>query len=429
MWLFWALLSNGELYVHFKPSSEVRNHLILAEIRMSNPSCNPKFQTWFNSHLLPALIWSHNRWPVEAGSRVCVPPSLLSWLATYWDWLLWSGEHGETLKDRGVFSPWIGIVIRWHLAFLADVESFLFVSWALLWVHQLHPCWDPWLRILWLRALFSKCCWLISPQQAPRFLVAKSQQILAVGVQVPFPNGPLGKDVKWFEASSPSSVMYIWFMGETSHHWRLFLLAWCQWDECSPLWGKVRQGSQHYLLLFLKNKKKNKTAFRKLLFIFLWTLLYYPSELKAPVWMAKKLWNWFLAICFENWNSVFVPRFGMQLLLYLVAIAEPSVLTLLWSDERHGSLTTIGNLLNIHPPSLLSDWQIPNYFCRNPCLEAAKYSREGDPILGPGVNPEQSNPICWPVICLCFKIKPSQRCKRKLAEMISESFHKKRSTR
>lgn len=58
------------------------------------------------------------------------------------------------------------------------------------------------------RSLFSKCCWLISAQQDPGLLMVQSLHTLAVGIQVPFPDGPLGRDIKWLKASCPSRVVH-----------------------------------------------------------------------------------------------------------------------------------------------------------------------------------------------------------------------------
>lgn len=44
--------------------------------------------------------------------------------------------------------------------------------------------------------------------------MVQSLQIIAVGVPVPFPDGPLGKDIKWLKASFLSGVVYIRSMGE-----------------------------------------------------------------------------------------------------------------------------------------------------------------------------------------------------------------------
>lgn len=145
---------------------------------MSNPNYNPKLQTWLNSHLPPCSQLGPQKtthplsmgWGGRVGVRVYVPLPCYPDLPAVGTDYCGVESMGRDYETEGFFSPWISIVMRWHLAFLADVESFLFVSWALLWVHQLHPCWDPWLQLLWLRqSSVSKCCWLISPPASPWF--------------------------------------------------------------------------------------------------------------------------------------------------------------------------------------------------------------------------------------------------------------------
>lgn len=54
------------------------------------------------------------------------------------------------------------------------------------------------------RAVFSKCCYSISPQPSPWLSVVQSLQTLPIGVQVLFPVGSFGKDTAWLWASSLS---------------------------------------------------------------------------------------------------------------------------------------------------------------------------------------------------------------------------------
>lgn len=132
-------------------------------------------------------------------------------------------ESVERDYETGIFPSWIGIVLRWHPVFLADVESFIFVSWALLWVHQLHRCWDPWLQLLWLR---QRCVFKVllanqPPQQAPGFPVAKSPTNSCWWSPSAFSRCPLGKDIRWLRTSFLTHVVYIWLMRKSIPPWIL----------------------------------------------------------------------------------------------------------------------------------------------------------------------------------------------------------------
>lgn len=128
---------------------------------------------------------------------------------------------------------------------LADVESCLFVSWALLWVHQQHPCRAPWLPLLRLRqSLCSKYWWLISPPPSPRFLVVQSKQTLAIGAQLPFPDCSLGKDKKWLKARTQSCVC-------------------CEsgpWEKLPPLMSLLQFWSHHQLWRWLQLPLRERRA-------------------------------------------------------------------------------------------------------------------------------------------------------------------------
>lgn len=190
---------------------------------MSIPNSKPKLQTWVNSHLLPAPSWAHKRlaalgWVGRSGSRVYLPRSLLSWLTSCQYWLLWSRRAcREVMKGRRWFFSWIGTVVRWHLALgtgqMLKAAS-LFCGHICGFISSI-PAGPPGCNSYDSgRALFPKRCWLISPPPSPWFCSGPNLQTLAVGVQVPFPDGPLGKDIKYLKASSLSSVVYIWSVGK-----------------------------------------------------------------------------------------------------------------------------------------------------------------------------------------------------------------------
>lgn len=177
---------------------------------MFNPNYHPKLQTWFSSHLLPTPSRSHKR--LAAVSEVSRQPLVLATEGS---------ESMEKDYETEAFPcpPWIGTVIRWHLA-LRTCQMLKATSLSLghfcgfISCIPAGPpgcnCYDSG------RSLFSKCCWLISAQQDPGLLMVQSHHTLAVGVQVPFPDGPLGRDTKWLEASSLSRVVHIWSMGKIS---------------------------------------------------------------------------------------------------------------------------------------------------------------------------------------------------------------------
>lgn len=196
---------------------------------MFNPNYHPKLQTWFNAHLLPAPSWSHKR--LAAVSGVSCQLLVLTTVGL---------ESMEEDYETEVFPcpPWIGTVIRWHLA-LRTCQMLKATSLSL--GHfcgfiSCIPAGPPGCNSYDSgRSLFSKCCWLISAQQDPGLLMVQSHHTLAVGVQVPFPDGPLGSDIKWLKASSLSRVVHIWSMGEIStFEASFFFSAWCDWNECSP---------------------------------------------------------------------------------------------------------------------------------------------------------------------------------------------------
>lgn len=93
-----------------------------------------------------------------------------------------------------------------HIGNLADVESCLLVSWALLWVQQqslpgtLAAMSDAG------RALVSKCCWFIGPQASSWFSRDSITASSCCWSPSAFPSGLLGMDRKWLKATSRSSV-------------------------------------------------------------------------------------------------------------------------------------------------------------------------------------------------------------------------------
>lgn len=159
LWLIWALLGNRELYI-FSLNHQLRFY---SEIRMSLLNCNPKLQTWFNSHLLLAPSWAHctlaactgvSRW---GRRRVYLPSSLILTSQMLVRTLLGlQGMEREESKER-IFSfsfNWRCLKMASCSGDLADAESCICVSRTLLLVHQPHPHVAPWLQLLWLRQSF-----------------------------------------------------------------------------------------------------------------------------------------------------------------------------------------------------------------------------------------------------------------------------------
>ena len=119
------------------------------------------------------------------------------------------------------FLFWIGMFIRWHFAL---------GTWQMLHVASLSPghfcgfiscvptsplgcnCHEPG------RALCSKCCWFIIPPPPPSPWFSRgpipTKPNTSCEVQVPFPGGPIRKEIKWLKASSLSRVVYLWSMGK-----------------------------------------------------------------------------------------------------------------------------------------------------------------------------------------------------------------------
>lgn len=78
---------------------------------------------------------------------------------------------------------------------------------------------------------------------------------------MPFPDGPLGKDIKYLKASSLSSVVYIWSMGKIPATEGSFSGLDVKEMTAAPFEGG--EDSQQYpVLSFLTNKKsKNENSF------------------------------------------------------------------------------------------------------------------------------------------------------------------------
>lgn len=141
---FWATLRHGEFYIHFL------NHQprFYSEIRMAIPNCNPKHDS---IQILFLLIAASNKVSGWGRKGLILPlPSFPNLPAIDSEYSGVERARVETLKGRRRFFS-----LNWHCykmasctGGLADVKSSLLVSWALLWVHQLHPCWAPWLQIL-----------------------------------------------------------------------------------------------------------------------------------------------------------------------------------------------------------------------------------------------------------------------------------------
>lgn len=164
----------------------------------------------------------------KAGVRVYNSPPLLSWLASFWDWVR-PGEHDGRLWTRD-FSP-----LDWHChkmascvpgrcwkfplcllgTFVGSSAASLLGSLAAAPMTQAVLC-------------FQSAAGSSAPQQAPGFLVAKSLQTLAAGVQVLFPDVPLGRTYD----GSRQALSLMWCTSgsweKVSHQSSLCLLAWCE---------------------------------------------------------------------------------------------------------------------------------------------------------------------------------------------------------